>query len=93
VLILRYAPTERSAYAARAEYYSDQDQVIIATGTTNGFQALGYSLNMDVRINKIALWRIECRSFNNPKDRIFTDSDQAASHFNYFVGTSLSLAF
>lgn len=93
VLIARYTPTEKMAYAARVEYYSDEDQVIIGTGTPNGFQTFGYSVNMDVKVRENVLWRLEARTFNSCKDAIFIDQDENPSKNNVFVGTSLSLAF
>jgi hypothetical protein len=93
VLIARYTPTEKLALAARAEYYSDEGGVIIATGTPNGFQTFGYSLNMDVRVMENVLWRLEARAFNSQKDFIFLDSNQNETRSNSFVGTSLSVSF
>lgn len=93
VLIVRYTPTEKLALAARAEYYSDEGGVIISTGTPNGFQTFGYSLNMDVRVMENVLWRLEARTFNSQKDFIFLDSNQNETRSNSFVGTSLSVSF
>ena len=93
VLIARYTPTEKLALAARAEYYSDENGVIISTGTPNGFQTFGYSLNMDVRVMENVLWRLEARTFNSQKDFIFIDSNQNETRSNSFVGTSLSVSF
>jgi hypothetical protein len=93
VLIARYTPSEKLSFAARAEYYSDQGEVIIGTGTPNGFQTFGYSVNMDVRVMENVLWRLEARTFNSQKDNIFLDRNQIAVRSNYFVGTSLSIAF
>lgn len=93
VLIARYAPTEKLAFAARAEYYSDENGLIISTGTPNGFQTFGYSVNMDVRVTENVLWRLEARTFNSQRDNIFLDRNQIASRNNYFVGTSLSVSF
>ncbi|KEO75894.1 porin [Anditalea andensis] len=93
VLIARYTPSENLAFAARAEHYSDIDEVIISTGTPNGFQTFGYSLNMDVGLMDNVLWRLEARSFNSRRDNIFLDRNQIPVRKNYFVGTSLSIAF
>ncbi|SEL10308.1 porin [Parapedobacter koreensis] len=93
VLIARYAPTGSLAFAARAEYYMDKSQVIIATDTPNGFQTFGYSLNMDVKVLDNVLWRLEGRSFNSREDRVFTDSDGLPIKTNFFLGTSLSISF
>jgi len=93
VLIARYTPTEKLALAARAEYYSDKGGVIISTGTPNGFQTFGYSLNLDVRVMENVLWRLEARTFNSQKDFIFFDINQNGTRSNNFVGTSLSISF
>ncbi len=93
VLIAQYKATEKLAFAARAEYYSDKEGVIVSTGTPNGFQTYGYSLNADVSVMDNVLWRIEARTFNSQRDNIFTDRDQEPSKNNYFIGTSLSIAF
>lgn len=93
VLIARYTSHEKLAFAARAEYYSDQGEVIISTGTPNGFQTFGYSVNMDVRIMENVLWRLEARTFNSQRDNVFLDRNQVAVRNNNFVGTSLSIAF
>lgn len=93
VLIARFTPGEKLAFSARAEYYSDQGKVIISTGTPNGFQTFGYSVNMDVRVMENVLWRLEARTFNSQRDNIFLDRNQIAVRNNYFVGTSLSIAF
>ncbi|HEX2901620.1 MAG TPA: porin, partial [Bacteroidia bacterium] len=48
--ILRAQLSKRLALAARGEYLQDAHGVILDTGTPNGFQTLGYSLNADVAI-------------------------------------------
>lgn len=93
VLIARYTPTEKLSFAARAEYYSDEGEVIVSTGTPNGFQTFGYSINMDVRVMENVLWRLEARTFNSERDNVFLDRNQIAVRNNYFVGTSLSISF
>lgn len=93
VLIAQYSPTEKLAFAARAEYYSDEGGVIISTGTPNGFQTFGYSVNMDVKVMENVLWRLEGRTFNSQRDNVFLDRNETTVRNNYFVGTSLSIAF
>lgn len=93
VLIARYTPTEKLAFAARAEYYTDEDGIIIDTGTPNGFQTFGYSLNVDVQVMENVLWRLEGRTFNSRRDEIFLDREGAPAQSNYFAGTSLSIKF
>lgn len=91
VLIVKYAPSEKISIAARGEYYSDANGVIINTGTNNGFQTYGYSLNLDYHIMNNVVWRIEGRGFTS-KDRIFTINDNPSSQI-YFLTTALAISF
>ncbi|HLP53309.1 MAG TPA: porin [Chitinophagales bacterium] len=71
VFIIRYAPIEKLAIAARFEYYSDRNGVIVATGTPNGFETFGYSVNLDVIPFANAMIRMEGRMFQNRLDEIY----------------------
>jgi hypothetical protein len=88
---LRYQFATKWFACVRGEYYSDRNQVIAKTKTSNGFQTLGYSLNVDCAITSKAMWRIEYRGFNS-KDAIFygtTDKTQS----NFYNGFTTCLAF
>ena len=91
VLIAKYSPTHKISIAARAEYYHDENGVMIATSTPNGFQTLGYSLNFDYNIRENVMWRVEGRALSS-KDKIFT-LDNMPSTQNYFVTTALAISF
>lgn len=91
VIIVQFKPTSKIRIAARGEYYSDEKGVIIATGTTNGFQTLGYSLNLDYAVTDNVVWRIEGRGLNS-KDKIFL-MDKKPSTENYFITTSIAISF
>ncbi len=91
ILVLEYKLTKKAELNARAEYYFDDKGVIIYTGTKNGFQTTGYSLNFDYYVYQNVLWRIEARGFNS-KDKIFT-MDKKPSNQNYFFTTSLAITF
>lgn len=91
VLILKVSPSSKINIAARGEYYSDSKGVIIATGTPNGFQTLGYSLNFDYLFRDNIMWRIEGRAFAS-KDNIFSLDNKPAAQ-NYFITTSLAISF
>lgn len=91
VVIAKFAATDKVSIAARGEYYSDANGVIIATGTRNGFQTYGYSLNLDYNIRENVMWRIEGRGFTS-KDKIFTMNNNPSNN-NYLVTTSLAIAF
>lgn len=68
--IVRFTPNNEWAIALRSEYFSDEDGVIIATGTPNGFKTTGYSVNVDyLPIPSVAL-RMEGRILNS-EDEVF----------------------
>lgn len=90
VLIAKYSVSDKMSIAARAEYYNDANQVIISTGTVNGFQTYGYSLNIDYQLMDNVVWRIEGRGFSS-KDEIF-NMDKQLSTQNYFLTTALAVS-
>jgi hypothetical protein len=91
VLILKYQFTDKFSMTARGEFYSDKNGIIIATGTENGFQTSGISLNADFAPAKNVLWRIEGRTLNS-KDQIFV-KDNEGVNTDTFVTTSLAVSF
>lgn len=91
IIITRLALNNQLALGARAEYYSDENGVIIATETPNGFKTFGYSLNVDYQISDNALFRIEGRALNS-EDEIFTLNNEPSNN-NYFITTSLGISF
>ncbi|WP_080054253.1 porin [Spirosoma aerolatum] len=91
VIIARLATSEKSYLAGRIEYYDDKNGVIIATGTPNGFQTWGYSLNYDYAILPNALFRIEGKVYNS-KDAIF-ETTSGFGRSNTSLTTSLAVSF
>lgn len=91
VVIARYSPSQKISIAARGEYYSDAAGVVIFSGTPNGFQTFGYSVNLDYAISEDLVWRIEGRAFES-KDKVFAKNNTFVSS-NYFVTTSLAISF
>ncbi|WP_240180834.1 outer membrane beta-barrel protein [Myroides odoratimimus] len=76
----QYKITDNWRVAARAEYYADKDDVIINTGTTNGFQTWDYSVNVDYQITEAV----------NSKDAIFMRNDKEATG-QTFIGSTISI--
>ena len=91
VVIARLATSDKSYLAGRIEYYDDKNGVIIGTGTANGFQTFGYSLNYDYAILPNALFRIEGKVYSS-KDAIF-EKDSGLSKTNTSLTTSLAISF
>lgn len=91
VLIAQYAPTNKLNFAARSEFYSDKNQVIISTKTKNGFQTLGNSFNIDYHFSNNLLWRIEYRNLSS-KDAIF-QKKESLTHQNNLIISSLAITF
>jgi hypothetical protein len=87
VVIFKFTPNAKHNIAARAEYYSDENGVIISTGTPNGFKTWGYSVNYDYLVRENVLWRIEGRGFSG-KDKTFTKEGNPVNR-NFFLTTSL----
>lgn len=89
IVLLRYVPSPRWASSLRAEFFRDKHGVIIATGSPNGFETFGWSLNVDYSIAENVLWRIEFRGFSNRRDPIYQTRDKVASRNLAFAGTSI----
>ena len=91
IVIPRYKFSDKTYVAARWELYQDEYGVIIATGTPNGFNTMGYSLNFDHWIAPNVVWRLEARMLQS-EDKIFADADGEATETNIFFTTSLAIA-
>lgn len=87
ILIARFAANDKIRLTARAEYYQDKNEVMIATGTSNGFQTFGYSLNFDYAIIDNFVWRVEGRVFDS-KDKIFANKNQ-----NFYLTSAFCFSF
>ncbi len=89
-IIMIRKKVDKNVFAAlRAEYYADRNQVIVTTGTTNGFEVFGLSANMDLDINAQIKWRLEGKMYNS-KDKIF---EAQARNSNYAITTNLAIKF
>ncbi len=91
IVIVQYKPTTKIQLAARGEYYSDKNGVIISTGTPNGFQTFGYSANLDYLIADNIMFRIEARSLSS-KDDVFIKNNNP-TNTNTFITTSMAISF
>lgn len=91
VVIARFKVTEKLFAAARAEYYSDRNNIIVNASNPDGLAAVGTSVNVDYRINKYALWRVESKLLSDP-DEVFTTGKSNTQRDVTFT-TSLTITF
>lgn len=91
VLILKLKMNDKFTIVTRGEYYNDENEVIVNTSTTHGFQTIGYSLNLDYTVMKQALIRIEGKRLES-SDKIFI-LHKKSSNENYCFTTALLLSF
>lgn len=91
-MVLRYTYSEKLQFAARLEHYHDKHGVIISTGTDDGFQTTGYSVNMDYRLNQRMVWRNELRKLTS-RDAIFDKDGLRSVDNNLMAVSALTLSF
>ena len=91
VAVGRYAVVPTVAVAGRVERYSDPDQRIVLTGTSDGLVTNGASLGLDVGHVDGVLWRTEVRGLHATA-RLFPDHGAPdAAQGNLLFVTSLAL--
>jgi len=86
----RYKLSDKFAVALRGEHYNDKNGVIIATGTNNGFQTTGFSINADYIVSPNAMIRLEAKNYNS-KDKIFV-KDNTLTSSNTIITSSLAIS-
>ncbi len=99
--VAKVQSTPTVAFVVRAEGYEDKDQVIIATGSVAGlnampnpaFRAIGGSVGIDVTPYARIAWRSEVRGWLN-RSAVFPDgTSKTPSKSSTVAVTSLSLIF
>jgi len=91
-VILKYKSSAKSAIAVRAEYFSDQNGVIIKTGTPGGMHTWGFSANYDYHVTDNLLWRLEARTLNS-QENIFIDPNHRMADHDTFITTAFAASF
>ncbi|MGG7036959.1 MAG: outer membrane beta-barrel protein [Flavobacterium sp.] len=89
IVIAQYSWSSKWQTGFRAEYYQDENNVIISLDEP--FKTIGTSANFDYLFNSKVKFRTEARWLNS-KERIFTYSGDPVSN-NFFVTTSVSFEF
>ncbi|REA57435.1 porin [Dyadobacter luteus] len=93
VMIVRYTASPKLSFAARGEYFSDEKEVIITTGSNNGFRTTGVSVNMDYALFDKVLWRLEVRRLSSNDALFAKKTNEGFGRNNLFATTSLSIVF
>ncbi|MDX5346075.1 MAG: porin [Hymenobacteraceae bacterium] len=91
LLVAQYRLSERYAVAARLEHYNDNKQVIVETGTANGFQTSSLTCNFDYQPMPNALLRLEARGYKS-KDAVFLGKDGAQEN-NALLTAAVTVKF
>lgn len=91
-VILRYQPSAKVSLAGRAEYYNDENGVIISSETPDGFKTWGYSANVDYSPHQNILFRLEGKVYDS-KDAIFTRNNGTAANNNSAITTAIAVSF
>lgn len=89
-IIIQYRLEPKITLAARGEYYADPDNVVVSTGTVQGFKTFGLSGNIDYHISPLAVCRLEIRRFK-AKDPIFLSRDGVMSARNTAITMALAI--
>lgn len=90
-LLMRYTVSPSVKVGGRVEYYADREQVIVSTGTSNGFETFGASVNLDYAVSEHFLWRVEARGFKS-KDHVYPSS-KGLRDTDGFITTSFAVSF
>lgn len=91
VIIARYAFSDEWKTAMRIEYYQDKTGIIIPVLNPAGFQALGWSWNLDFTPVPNIMWRSEIRWLGSRAD-VF-EAKNGLLPATLFLGTSLAIRF
>lgn len=89
--ITQYRINNNWASAFRIEYFKDDHNIIINTGSGNNFETLGVSLNIDRKIHKKVTWRTEFRAFNSPQTNFVIRSNTTSGNTMVFGQRNFTL--
>ena len=92
VIVLKISPGSKCSISLRGEYFSDIKEVIITTGTPNGFQSTGLSVNFDYLPVEEAMLRLEVRNLHS-KDELFSRYGGQPAKDNLFITFSFAVNF
>ncbi len=92
VCVVQYKASAKWSIAARGEYYSDKNHVIIQPDIrSNAFSVTGFSLNIDSKLGKFLLWRSEYRTMRSREALFFKNNNPVKT--NTAITTSFCFKF
>jgi hypothetical protein len=91
-VMMQLMATDKLNFAVRGEYYQDRKGVIIASGTPNGFETFGVSLNADYKITPNLMWRTEIKNYSS-EEAVFAKNTAEVSDTSFSISTSLAIKF
>lgn len=92
LLVVKYKMTQRSAIAARGEYFHDPANMVIPTYVpVIGVQTAAYSLGYDLQLMDNLLWRVEGKGYAAATPYFMRGN--ALFNDNYVLTTSLAVRF
>lgn len=90
-VIVRRSVNTRSTIVARAEHLFDRGQVLVSTGSPEGFRTSGASLGYDFRADARLLWRTEVRGYRSGDAIWPRDGAANGNRRSWLAVTSLAL--
>jgi hypothetical protein len=90
-LLARMSASDKWNIGLRAEHYNDPDEVIVATGTGDGFVTTSGSINLDYRPVQPVLLRLEGRLFRS-RDEVWPTRTGLGKNGGFLV-SSMAITF
>lgn len=92
-LLVKYDLHNKLSVCARGEYFSDPDEIMVATGDPEGFQVAGASLNADYKPSKNVMLRLEGKHYLSQGDIFFVPGESAFVPYSTTVTSALVVWF
>jgi hypothetical protein len=84
--LTQYRPSDRFHIAARIEYFGDEKEILVSTGTPNGFKNTNVGMTFDYIPVPYLKCRLEARSYFSP-DEIYNEGEVAETGTFVVVGS------
>jgi len=85
-VVARKKLNDKLSMSMRGEYYNDRHEANVVTSTSNGFQVVGASVNLDKNLDQDTLFRTELRSLWSV-DKIYPGNNRNHQNDTYLVAS------